>query len=123
MKIFFLLGSIAGFLAIALGAFGAHGLEGKISEKMLQVWKTGVTYQMFATGMLFIVGFFLLKIQQSSLLPWAGWLTFAGILLFSGSLYVLSVTGIKWIGAITPLGGVAFLVGWVLIGVAVVKHF
>lgn len=122
MKIFFLLGSIAGFFSIALGAFGAHGLEGKITEKMMEVWKTGVTYQMFATGALFVIGFLMMKIQQSSLLNWAGVLTFIGIILFSGSLYVLSVTGVKWLGAITPLGGVAFLVAWALVGVAVVKY-
>lgn len=122
MKIFFLLGSIAGFLAIALGAFGAHGLEGRISEKMLQVWKTGVTYQMFGTGAMFVIGFLMMKIQEGSLLQWAGWFTFAGMILFSGSLYMLSVSGVKWLGAITPLGGVAFLIGWVLVGTAIVKY-
>ncbi|MGG0239544.1 DUF423 domain-containing protein [Bacillus rhizoplanae] len=120
MKIFFLLGCIAAALAVALGAFGAHGLEGKISAKMLDVWKTGVTYQMFHAGGLFVVALLMDKIQ-SSLVSAAGWCMVAGIILFSGSLYALSTTGMKFLGPITPLGGVAFIVGWVLLGTAVVK--
>lgn len=120
MKIFFLLGCIAAALAVALGAFGAHGLEGKISAKMLDVWKTGVTYQMFHAGGLFVVALLMGKIQ-SSLVSAAGWCMVAGIVMFSGSLYALSTTGIKFFGPITPLGGVAFIVGWILLGTAVVK--
>ncbi|PHA00383.1 hypothetical protein COE51_07290 [Bacillus pseudomycoides] len=120
MKIFFLLGCIAAALSVALGAFGAHGLEGKISPKMLEVWKTGVTYQMFHAGGLFVVALLMDKIQ-SSLVSAAGWCMVAGIILFSGSLYALSTTGMKFFGPITPLGGVAFIVGWVLLGTAVVK--
>ncbi|MEH7462365.1 DUF423 domain-containing protein [Bacillus thuringiensis] len=120
MKIFFLLGCIAAALAVALGAFGAHGLEGKISAKMLDVWKTGVTYQMFHAGGLFVVALLMDKIQ-SSLVSAAGWCMVAGIVMFSGSLYALSTTGIKFFGPITPLGGVAFIVGWILLGTAVVK--
>ncbi|MFD3446769.1 DUF423 domain-containing protein [Microbacteriaceae bacterium 4G12] len=121
MKLFFLLGCISAFLSVALGAFGAHGLEGKISAKMLEVWKTGVTYQMFHAGGLFVTAFLLGKLQQSSLVSTAGWFFVVGIVLFSGSLYALSTSGIKVLGAITPLGGVAFLTGWVLLGVAAVK--
>ncbi|PEA56620.1 hypothetical protein CON64_01520 [Bacillus pseudomycoides] len=120
MKIFFLLGCIVAALAVALGAFGAHGLEGKISAKMLDVWKTGVTYQMFHAGGLFVVALLMDKIQ-SSLVSAAGWCMVAGIVMFSGSLYALSTTGIKFFGPITPLGGVAFIVGWILLGTAVVK--
>lgn len=120
MKIFFLLGCIAAALAVALGAFGAHGLEGKISAKMLDVWKTGVTYQMFHAGGLFVVALLMDKIQ-SSLVSAAGWCMVAGIIMFSGSLYALSTTGMKFFGPITPLGGVAFIVGWILLGTAVVK--
>ncbi|MBO9130132.1 DUF423 domain-containing protein [Bacillus sp. 165] len=121
MKIFFLLGCISAFLTVALGAFGAHGLEGKISAKALEVWKTGVTYQMFQTGGLFVVAFLGYKLSGSALVSWSGWLMVTGILLFSGSLYILSVSGIKILGAITPLGGVTFLTAWVLLGIAVVK--
>jgi uncharacterized membrane protein YgdD (TMEM256/DUF423 family) len=122
MKIFIILGAINAFLAVALGAFGAHGLEGKLEAKYMDIWGKAVTYQMFhATGLL-IVGVLLGKVPTSSLLSWSGWLMFIGIVLFSGSLYVLSVTKIGILGAITPLGGVAFLAAWILIIVAAVKY-
>ena len=121
MKIFFLLGCIAGAIC-CVRAFGAHGLENKISAKMLEVWKTGVTYQMFHAGGLFVVALLMDKVQ-SSLLTTAGWLMVAGIIMFSGSLYALSTTGIKFFGPITPLGGVAFIVAWILVGTAVVKDY
>ncbi|MGE7716091.1 Uncharacterized membrane protein YgdD, TMEM256/DUF423 family [Priestia megaterium] len=121
MKLFLIIGAINAMLAVALGAFGAHGLEGKISEKYLEVWKTGVQYQMFHAMGLFVIAFLLSKFPQSSLLTASGWVMFAGIVLFSGSLYVLSTSGIKVLGAITPLGGVAFIVAWILIIVAAVK--
>ncbi|WP_453992878.1 DUF423 domain-containing protein [Bacillus nitroreducens] len=122
MKLFLILGAVHAFLAVALGAFGAHGLEGKISEKYLNTWNTAVQYQMFHAIGLFIVAFLADKLSHVSLITSAGWSLFIGIILFSGSLYVLSVTGIKVLGAITPLGGVAFLIGWVLVIVAAVKH-
>ena len=121
MKVFFVLGCISAFLSVALGAFGAHGLEGRVSAKMLEVWKTGVTYQMFHAVGLFVVAFLLAKLPGSSLTTAAGWIMVAGTVLFSGSLYVLSVSGIKVLGAITPLGGVAFLTAWVLLAIAAVK--
>ena len=121
MKVFFILGCISAFLSVALGAFGAHGLEGRVSAKMLEVWKTGVTYQMFHAVGLFVVAFLLVKLPDSSLIAAAGWIMVAGTVLFSGSLYVLSVSGIKVLGAITPLGGVAFLTAWVLLAIAAVK--
>ncbi len=121
MKLFLIIGAINAMLAVALGAFGAHGLEGKISEKYLEVWKTGVQYQMFHAMGLFVIAFLLSKFPQSSLLTASGWIMFAGIVLFSGSLYVLSTSGIKVLGAITPLGGVAFIVAWILIVVAAIK--
>jgi uncharacterized membrane protein YgdD (TMEM256/DUF423 family) len=122
MKIFIILGAINAFLAVALGAFGAHGLEGKLEPKYLETWKTGVTYQMFhATGLL-IIAVLLGKLPANSLLSWSGWLMFIGIILFSGSLYVLSVTKISILGAVTPLGGVAFLAAWILLIIAAVKY-
>jgi uncharacterized membrane protein YgdD (TMEM256/DUF423 family) len=121
MKVFLLLGSIFAFIAIALGAFGAHGLEGKISERSLQIWKTAVQYQMFQTGGLFIIAFLIDKFGSTTQLTWAGWMSVIGIVLFSGSLYILSVSGIKILGAITPLGGLAFLISWILVGLAVMK--
>ncbi|KMY52005.1 DUF423 domain-containing protein [Peribacillus loiseleuriae] len=121
MKLFIILGAINAFVAVALGAFGAHGLEGKISDKYLAVWQTGVHYQMFHAIGLLIIGVLLGRVS-SPIMNWSGWLMFAGIILFSGSLYVLSVSGIKVLGAITPLGGVAFLAAWVLLVVATVKY-
>ncbi|MEH6936405.1 DUF423 domain-containing protein [Bacillus sp. JJ664] len=121
MKLFFLLGSISAFVSIALGAFGAHGLEGKISERSLQIWQKAVQYQMFQTGGLFIIGLLIDKYGSTPQLTWAGWLSVIGILLFSGSLYILSISGIKILGAITPLGGLSFLIAWILVGIAVMK--
>lgn len=122
MKLFIVLGAINAFLAVALGAFGAHGLEGKLSEKMLEVWKTGVTYQMFHAIGLLVIGLLVGKFATASSFTWAGWLMLIGIVLFSGSLYALSTTGIKVFGPITPLGGVAFLVAWVFVIVGAIKH-
>ncbi|UOQ87119.1 DUF423 domain-containing protein [Gracilibacillus salinarum] len=121
MKIFLLLGILNGFLAVALGAFGAHGLEGKLSEKMLATWDKAVLYQMFHTVALLATGLLMQKFTGGSIVS-AGWFFFAGIILFSGSLYVYSTTAIKTFAMITPLGGVAFLIGWVLLGYAVMKY-
>jgi uncharacterized membrane protein YgdD (TMEM256/DUF423 family) len=121
MKLFIILGAINAFLAVALGAFAAHGLEGKISAKYLETWQTGVTYQMFHAAGLLVIGILAGKLS-SPLINWSGWLMFAGIILFSGSLYVLSVSGIKILGAITPIGGVSFLVAWVLLIIAASKN-
>jgi uncharacterized membrane protein YgdD (TMEM256/DUF423 family) len=121
MKILLIIAAINGFLAVMLGAFGAHGLEGKISEKMLNTWDKAVQYQMFHTVALFVTAILAMKANVS--LNGAGWFFFIGIILFSGSLYIYSVSGIKIFAMITPLGGVAFLIGWVLLCIAVLKHF
>lgn len=121
MKLFLILGAINGFLAVGLGAFGAHGLEGKVSEKAIGIWDKAVTYQMFHTMALLVTGIILAKFQSSGMF-WAGWMFFIGIVLFSGSLYIYATTHITAFALITPLGGVAFLAGWVLLGYAVFKH-
>ena len=122
LKVFIIIGAINAFLAVALGAFGAHGLEGRVEQKYLEIWKTGVTYQMFhATGLL-IVGVLLGRLPANALLSWSGWMMLLGIILFSGSLYVMTLTKISILGAITPLGGLAFLAAWILIVVAAVKY-
>jgi uncharacterized membrane protein YgdD (TMEM256/DUF423 family) len=122
MKLFILIGAINAFLAVALGAFGAHGLEGRVEPKYLETWKTAVTYQMFHATGLFIIGILAGKLPASALISWSGWLMLIGIVLFSGSLYALTLTKISVLGAITPIGGVAFLAAWVLMMVAAVKH-
>jgi uncharacterized membrane protein YgdD (TMEM256/DUF423 family) len=121
MKTFIIIGAINAFLSVALGAFGAHALEGKISQKYIDTWNTGVLYQMFHSIGILIVGVLAGNIAASSLLNWSGWLMLIGIILFSGSLYILSISGIKVLGAITPLGGVAFLIAWVLLIITAVK--
>ncbi|TYS17952.1 DUF423 domain-containing protein [Rossellomorea vietnamensis] len=121
MKTFIIIGAINAFLSVAFGAFGAHALEGKISQKYIDTWNTGVLYQMFHSMGILIIGVLMGNIASSSLLNWSGWLMLIGIVLFSGSLYILSLSGIKVLGAITPLGGVAFLIAWILLIITAVK--
>lgn len=120
MKFLMVFAAINGFLAVALGAFGAHGLEGKVSEKALGAWEKAVTYQMFHATALFIVGFIATRIETVSVI-WAGIFFSIGIVLFSGSLYLYAATGVKQLAMITPFGGVFFLVGWVILGYVLVR--
>jgi uncharacterized membrane protein YgdD (TMEM256/DUF423 family) len=110
-RLFFLTGSLSALVAVALGAFGAHGLRGRLAPEMLGVFEIGVRYQMYHALALLAVAW------ASSRWPGpgpvaAGWLFVAGTAVFSGSLYLLSLTGLRWLGAITPLGGAALLLGW-----------
>jgi len=108
-------------LAVVIGAFGAHGLKAHISNEMLQVYKTGVEYHFYHALGLLLIG--VLSISMPSvLLNWSAFLLTAGIILFSGSLYILAITGVKWLGAITPLGGISFTTGWILLFVSVKKN-
>lgn len=115
MKALIILGALMMASAVALGAFGAHGLKNKLSPEMLQVYQTGVEYHMYhALGILLIAviaGFY----PHAAGVHWAGWIMLLGVLLFSGSLYVLSLSGIRWLGAITPFGGMAFILAWLLL--------
>lgn len=115
MRLFLLAGSIHGFLAVALGAFAAHGLKGKLSEYSLSIFQTGVHYQAIHALALLAVALLLKLTPATSALAWSGWCFFFGILIFSGSLFALSLSGIKVLGAITPIGGVLFLAGWLLL--------
>ena len=117
---FITLGATLAFLAVILGAFGAHGLKNVLSPELLTVYQTAVDYQMWhAIGLLFIG---LIKLQnRSPLLDIAGWFMFTGVVLFSGSLYALCLTGIKLLGAITPIGGVSFLIAWLLLAYTSIK--
>ena len=123
MNIFLFLGALNGFIAVACGAFGAHALEGFLTPERMSTWETAVKYEMFHAGALLVVGLLKIKFQSSSLLNWAGWLFFVGIILFTGSLFVLCLTGITTLGAITPIGGVLFLTGWILLMIASKKLF
>jgi len=117
-KMFILLGGLNMFLAVALGAFGAHGLKKMLSVELLTVYQTGVQYHFYHALGLLLIGVLSLQWPASMLTKSAGWLLFAGIILFSGSLYVLSISGIRQLGMITPFGGVAFLAGWLLFSIA-----
>ncbi len=113
--LFLLLSTISAFLAVAFGAFGAHGLKAILSPDMLAIYKTAVNYQMWHALGLGIIALLTHINSSSRLLRYAGWLMLAGIVLFSGSLYILSLSGLKWLGMITPLGGVCFLAAWLLL--------
>lgn len=97
-----------GMLAVILGAFGAHALKGVLSEHYMDVWKTAVMYQMFHV----LVSLCLILNSKAQMYTLSVWFFLLGIVLFSGSLFLLSVTGITWIGAITPIGGICFVIGW-----------
>lgn len=119
-KLFFALGSLFAFLAVALGAFGAHSLQSTFASGMADVYETGVRYQFYHALGLFAVAFAISRWKDAPV-SLAGWLFVVGIILFSGSLYLLSTTGIRWLGAITPLGGLAFLAGWAILGWTVLR--
>jgi uncharacterized membrane protein YgdD (TMEM256/DUF423 family) len=109
-------------LAVITGAFGAHTLKPKLPDDMMQVYKTGVEYHFYHALGLLLVG--ILSIQfPSGLINWSGICLILGIVVFSGSLYLMALTGIKWLGAITPLGGISFITGWVLLFLAIWKNF
>jgi uncharacterized membrane protein YgdD (TMEM256/DUF423 family) len=122
-RTFLFLGSILAFLSVALGAFGAHALKSRISSEMLSVYETGVHYHMVHALALLLIALLVDKAGHSSLLAWSGWLLTIGIVLFSGSLYALSISGIRSLGMITPFGGLAFLAGWLLLATAALRSF
>ncbi|MEL7833665.1 DUF423 domain-containing protein [Fodinibius sp. Rm-B-1B1-1] len=117
-KLFLILGSIAMALATALGAFGAHGLKEVLTDEMLDIFETGVRYHFYHAIGLLLLSFAVQFMPNSSLLQWSGWLMIGGILIFSGSLYLLSILGIRWLGAITPVGGLCFIISWILLAMA-----
>ncbi|GIV96750.1 MAG: membrane protein [Herpetosiphonaceae bacterium] len=117
-RLFFALGALFAFLGVAAGAFGAHSLRERLSPAMLDVFETGVRYQMYHAFGLMMIAWAQSRWSGASLNV-SGWLFVAGILLFSGSLYLLSVTGIRWLGAVTPFGGLAFLAGWISLALIV----
>jgi len=116
-RTFLLIGAILGFFGVALGAFGAHGLKNRLSPEMLEVFDTGVRYHMYHTIAVLIVAAAIGHIGNARLLAMAGWFFFAGILLFSGSLYALALTRVGILGAVTPIGGLFFLIGWACLAV------
>jgi uncharacterized membrane protein YgdD (TMEM256/DUF423 family) len=122
-RVFIALGALSGCVAVAAGAFGAHALRSRLAAEMLDVFQTGVTYQMYHALALIGVGILLARFstEGSTWLSVSGWLFLAGSILFSGSLYLLAFSGTTWLGAITPLGGVAFLIGWLALAIGVLR--
>jgi len=116
----FVTGAIAAGLAVVLGAFGAHGLRSRVEPELLVIFETGVRYHMYHALALLAVGFAASR-WSSPLVGLSGWLFVAGMLIFSGSLYLMTFTGARWLGAITPIGGLAFILGWVALAVGVLR--
>ena len=120
-KLFITLAALSGMLAVVFGAFGAHALKNKLDDYAMGVFETAVQYHFYHTLALLGVGLLALTLPDSSLLKSSGWLFTVGLVVFSGSLYVLSFTGLRWLGAVTPLGGLAFIAGWVCLAAAAWK--
>jgi uncharacterized membrane protein YgdD (TMEM256/DUF423 family) len=119
-KVWLVLAACFGFLSVALGALGAHSLKSVLDENGKAIYEKAVTYQMFHTMGLFSVGLLQMFLKNASL-SISGWSFLIGIFLFSGSLYLLALTGIKWLGVITPFGGIAFLLGWAFLGFKIIQ--
>lgn len=120
-SLFLFISACCALIGVGMGAFGAHGLKSILSPEMLAVYKTGVMYQMWHALGLGLIAVFQQQTPESKLLNWAGWLMFTGIILFSCSLYLLAVSGLKWLGMITPFGGLAFLIAWLLVALYAYK--
>lgn len=120
-RLFFTLGSLSGFLGVALGAFGAHALKSRLDADLLATFEVGVRYQMYHAFALLAVGWAQTR-WPGPVLTAGGWLFVAGTVIFSGSLYALSLSGVRWLGAVTPFGGLALLAGWLCLAWAVWMH-
>ncbi len=114
-------GAILAFLGVALGAFGAHALKVKLAADMLAVYQTAVQYHLWHALGVVLIGIIAQLLPASKWVPIAGWTMVAGIVIFSGSLYALAITGIRVLGAVTPIGGVALLVAWLLLAYGAIK--
>lgn len=115
-------GALCGLLSVILGAFGAHALKDQLSERYLEVWTTATDYQFYHSLALVLVAVLAIHFKDSRKLRWSARLFLAGIILFSGSLYMLAFTGIGWLGVITPVGGVSFMLGWLFLAIFAVTE-
>ncbi len=116
-SVFLFASAVCGLTGVAMGAFGAHGLKTVLSAEMMQVYKTAVDYQMWHALGLGMIAIIQMQTPDAVLLKWAGWMMLIGIGFFSGSLYLLAILEIKWLGMITPLGGVYFILSWLLLAI------
>jgi uncharacterized membrane protein YgdD (TMEM256/DUF423 family) len=117
---FFALGALSAALAVLLGAFGAHALKGRLTPEQLATFETGVRYHLVHALGLMAAAWAVARYGGDAA-RWGGWLLLTGTVLFSGSLYLLALTGVRWLGFLTPFGGVAFIVGWVLLAMAALR--
>jgi uncharacterized membrane protein YgdD (TMEM256/DUF423 family) len=120
-KFYLVLGSINALLVVLIGAFGAHGLKTRLSIENMAIFQTGVQYHFYHAVGLILVGLIAMQLTSSPYFRWSAWLMVMGIVLFSGSLYALSITNIRWLGAITPIGGTAFILAWIMLAIGIVK--
>jgi uncharacterized membrane protein YgdD (TMEM256/DUF423 family) len=116
-RLFFALGALSGLISVAAGAFGAHALRHRLAPESLSVFETAARYQMYHALALLAAAWAVSR-SPEALPRWAGWCFVVGTMLFSGSLYALALTGTRWLGAITPLGGVAFMLGWICLALS-----
>lgn len=119
-RLFVSIGALSGFVAVAAGAFGAHGLRARLTPDLLAVFETGARYQLYHALALIATAWVLAR-WPGSPAQWAGWLFVAGTIVFSGSLYALALSGVRWLGAITPFGGACFLAGWLCLALAAAR--
>ena len=120
-KWFLALGAANAGTAVVLGAFGAHALKDRLSPKMMSIYHTGSQYHLYHALGLMLVGVVALQLPESGLTQWSGWLMLTGTALFSGSLYLLAITGKGWLGAVTPVGGLSLISAWVLLAAGVLQ--
>lgn len=120
-KFYLLLGSINALLVILIGAFGAHDLKEKLTVENMAIFQTAVQYHFYHAIGLILVGLIAWHIPSSPYPRWSAWLMIMGIVLFSGSLYALSITDIRWLGMISPVGGIAFILAWLMLTVGIMK--
>lgn len=121
-KLFLLLGSANAALAVMLGAFGAHALKARLDASLLKVYHTGVEYHFYHALGLILVGIIAMNLPATIWLKSAGWSMFVGIILFCGSLYLLSIFNLRWLGMITPIGGLLFILSWASLCIAILKN-
>lgn len=119
-RTFIILGALSGFLSVSFGAFGAHAIKQWMSADLMAIYQTAVSYQMYHSLGLILIAL-VYQQQQHKMIKAAGWLMLSGIIVFSGSLYTLALTDSRWLGAITPIGGILLLLAWLLLGFGVSK--